>query len=195
MSITAAPTVPPRITAATVTIRDRIPVGDLVFRTLLTLAALVIPVLLVLLGLELFNGAQLAIHKFGFGFLTHSTWDPVAENFGALPLIFGTLLSSAIALLIAVPLSLGVAVFLTEFCPKPLRQPIAFMVELLAAIPSVVYGLWGIFVLMPVLRKFLFPLLRDTLGFLPFFTGPIYGPSMLAASIILAIMVMPYVMA
>jgi phosphate transport system permease protein len=180
---------------APVAIRDRIPFGDWVFRIALTMAALVIPVLLVFLGLELYDGARLAIHRFGFSFLTRSIWDPVAEDFGALPLIFGTLLSSAIALLIAVPLSLGVAIFLTEFCPKPLRQPVAFMVELLAAIPSVVYGLWGIFVLMPILRKVLFPLLRDVFGFLPFFKGPIYGPSMLAASIILAIMVMPYVMA
>ena len=195
MSTTAVPETPSPISAAPVTIRDRIPVGDLIFRIALTAAALVIPVLLLFLGLELFQGSQLAIHKFGFSFLTTSTWDPVAEQFGALPLIFGTLLSSAIALLIAVPLSLGVAIFLTEFCPKALRQPVAFMVELLAAIPSVVYGLWGIFVLMPVLRKVVFPFLRDTLGFLPFFKGPIYGPSMLAASIILAIMVMPYVMA
>jgi phosphate transport system permease protein len=177
-----------------VPIRDRPPVADRIFRGGLTAAALAVPVLLVFLALELYQGAGPAIHKFGPGFVTHSAWDPVAENFGALPLIFGTLLSSALALLIAVPLSLGVAIFLTEFCPKPLRQPVAFMVELLAAIPSVVYGLWGIFVLVPILRKTLFPFLRETLGFLPFFQGPIYGPSMLSASIILAIMVMPYVM-
>jgi phosphate transport system permease protein len=118
----------------------------------------------------------------------------VAEDFGAAPLVFGTLISSFIALLIAVPLSLGVAIFLSEFAPKAIRQPIAFLIGLLAAIPSVVYGLWGIFVLIPLLRTTLFPLLRDTLGFLPLFQGPIYGPSMLAAGIILAIMIMPYVM-
>jgi len=118
----------------------------------------------------------------------------VAEQFGAFPLIFGTLLSSLIALAIAVPLSLGVAIYLTEFAPRVLRQPVASVIGLLAAIPSVVYGLWGIFVLVPVLRKTAFPFLRDTLGFLPLFQGPIYGPSMLAAGIILAIMVMPYVM-
>jgi phosphate transport system permease protein len=123
-----------------------------------------------------------------------SDWDPVAEKFGALPLIFGTLVSSAIALAIAVPLSLGVAIYLTEFSPKWLRQPVAFVIELLAAIPSVVYGLWGIFVLVPVLKRVVFPFLRDTLGFLPLFQGTIYGNSMLAAGIILAIMVMPYVM-
>ncbi|MFI5210765.1 MAG: phosphate ABC transporter permease subunit PstC, partial [Gemmatimonadales bacterium] len=184
----------PRAGTASVVIRDRAPAGDRIFHAALTLAALAVPVLLVFLALELYQGASPAIQKFGLGFVIHSAWDPVAENFGALPLIFGTLLSSFLALLIAVPLSLGVAIFLTEFCPKALRQPVAFMVELLAAIPSVVYGLWGIFVLVPVLKKTLFPFLREVLGFLPFFQGPIYGPSMLSASIILAIMVMPYVM-
>jgi phosphate transport system permease protein len=153
-----------------------------------------VPVLLAFLVYELWTGSSLAVARFGLKFVTTSTWDPVAEQFGAYPLIFGTLVSSFIALLIAVPLSLGVAIFLTEFAPKALRQPIAFLIGLLAAIPSVVYGLWGIFVLIPLLRTSLFPFLRETLGFLPLFQGPIYGPSMLAAGIILAIMVMPYVM-
>jgi phosphate transport system permease protein len=118
----------------------------------------------------------------------------VAEQFGAFPLIFGTLLSSIVALVIAVPLSLGVAIYLTEFAPKSLRQPVAFLIGLLAAIPSVVYGLWGIFVLVPLLRTTVFPFLREVLGFLPLFQGPFYGPSMLSAGIILAIMVMPYIM-
>jgi len=168
--------------------------SDRLFKGGLILAALVIPLLMGLLVYELYSGAALAIDRYGLGFVTSSVWDPVAEEFGALPLIFGTLLSSAIALAIAVPLSLGVAIYLTEFAPRVLRQPIAFIIELLAAIPSVVYGLWGIFVLMPVLQKQVFPFLRDSLGFLPFFTGPIYGPSMLAASIILAIMIMPFIM-
>ena len=168
--------------------------GDRVFKGLLTLAALAVPVLLGFLVYELWDGARLAIDRYGFGFITTSTWDPVAEEFGARPLIFGTLISSLLALLIAVPLSLGVAIYLTEFAPKALRQPVAFLISLLAAIPSVVYGLWGIFVLIPLLRTTVFPFLRDTLGFLPFFKGPIYGPSMLAAGIILAIMVMPYIM-
>ena len=168
--------------------------GDRAFKLLLTLAALLIPILLGFLLWELWVGSRLAMSKFGLDFVRTSVWDPVAERFGAFPLIFGTLLSSFLALLIAVPLSLGVAVYLTEFAPKFLRQPVAFVIGLLAAIPSVVYGLWGIFVLVPVLRKTAFPLLRDVLGFLPFFKGPIYGPSMLSASIILAIMVMPYVM-
>jgi phosphate transport system permease protein len=143
---------------------------------------------------ELYSGAHLAITRYGLGFVTGSTWDPVTEEFGAFPLIVGTLLSSLLALLIAVPLSLGVAIYLTEFAPQALRQPVAFVIELLAAIPSVVYGLWGIFVLIPILKAHVFPFLRDSLGFLPLFQGPIYGPSMLAASIILAIMIMPFIM-
>ena len=168
--------------------------GDRVFKGLLTLAALAVPILLAFLVYELWDGARLAIGRFGFDFVTTSVWDPVAEQFGALPLIFGTLASSLLALLIAVPLSLGVAIYLTEFAPKVVRQPVAFLIGLLAAIPSVVYGLWGIFVLIPLLRTTVFPFLRDSLGFLPFFQGPIYGPSMLSAGIILAIMVMPYIM-
>jgi len=168
--------------------------GDKVFKGLLTLAAAGIPVLLGLLAIQLLVGAKPAIDRYGLGFLTNSTWDPVAEEFGAFPLVAGTLLSSALALLIAVPLSLGVAVYLTEFAPKVLRKPAATLIELLAAIPSVVYGLWGIFVLIPLLKSVVFPFLQRTLGFLPFFQGPIYGPSMLSASIILAIMVMPYIM-
>jgi phosphate transport system permease protein len=168
--------------------------GDRAFKLILTAAAVLVPVLLGFLVYELWSGAGPAIRRYGFDFVTSSTWDPVAEEFGAFPLIFGTLLSSLIALLIAVPLSLGVAIYLTEFAPKVVRQPVAFLIGLLAAIPSVVYGLWGIFVLIPVLRTTAFPLLRDALGFLPLFQGAIYGPSMLAAGIILAIMVMPYVM-
>src|ERR687891_2731345 len=168
--------------------------GDRVFRWLLTLGALTIPLLLGFLVFELWLGSRLAIEKFGLGFVTTSTWDPVAEQFGAFPLIFGTLISSLIALVIAVPLSLGVAISLSEFAPKAIRQPVAFLIGLLAAIPSVVYGLWGIFVLIPILRTSVFPFLRDALGFLPLFQGAIYGPSMLSAGIILAIMVMPYIM-
>lgn len=168
--------------------------GDAIFRVALTGAALSVPTLLGFLVYELWSGSRIAIAKYGLAFVGGSTWDPVAEEFGALPLIFGTLVSATIALVIAVPLSLGVAIYLTEFAPKWLRQPVAFLIELLAAIPSVVYGLWGIFVLVPVLKSTVFPFLRETLGFLPLFQGPIYGNSMLAAGIILAIMVMPYVM-
>jgi phosphate transport system permease protein len=185
---------PPRVSSAQPVPLERKNYGDRTFKLALTAAAVLIPVLLAFMIYELWTGAEPAIRRYGFGFVTTSTWDPVAEEFGAFPLIFGTLVSSLIALLIAVPLSLGVAIYLTEFAPKAVRQPVAFMIGLLAAIPSVVYGLWGIFVLVPALRSTAFPLLRSALGFLPFFQGPIYGPSMLAAGIILAIMIMPYVM-
>src|ERR1051326_5681809 len=168
--------------------------GDVAFRLVLALTALAIPVLLGFLVWELLEGSQLAIGKFGLHFFVTSTWDPVAGQFGALPLIFGTLLSSFLALLFAVPLSLGVAIFLTEFAPLAIRRPIAFLIELLAAIPSVVYGLWGFYFLIPILRKTAFPFLKSSFGFLPLFQGPIYGSSMLAAGLILAIMVMPFVM-
>ena len=187
-------TMAPNATGAADVPLERRSYGDKAFRLLLTIAALAIPVLLGFLVYELWVGSRMAIGRFGFGFITSSEWNPVTEKFGALPLIFGTLFSSFLALLIAVPLSLGVAVYLTEFAPMRIRQPVAFGICLLAAIPSVVYGLWGIFVLIPFLRATLFPFLERTLGFLPFFEGPIYGPSMLSAAIILAIMVMPYIM-
>lgn len=169
-------------------------VADGLFRAAMTGAALLIPVLLAFLVYELWAGSALARERYGAGFVTGRTWDPVAEEFGALPLVIGTLTTSALALLLAVPLSLGVAIYLTEFAPARIRRPISFLIELLAAIPSVVYGLWGIFFLIPFLRTTVFPFLQETLGFLPVFQGVIYGQSVLAASIILGIMVMPYIM-
>jgi phosphate transport system permease protein len=136
-----------------------------------------------------------ALERFGPAFLWTTTWDPVAEVYGAAPMIFGTLASSFLALLIAVPLALGVAIFLTEFAPTWMRQPVAFLVELLAAVPSVVYGLWGIFVLVPVLRTYIVPPLKSVLGWAPFFGGVFYGNSLLAGGIILAIMIVPYIAA
>jgi len=168
--------------------------GDQIFRGILIAAAVMIPASIAALVYLLIRGSTLAIAAFGLKFAVTSTWDPVAGVFGAWPMIVGTLLTSFLALLIAVPLSLGVAVYLTEFAPPIIRRPIATVIELLAAIPSVVYGLWGIFVLIPVLQHTVFPALRSGLGFLPFFRGAIYGPSVLSASIILAIMVMPYIM-
>jgi phosphate transport system permease protein len=122
-----------------------------------------------------------------------SHWDPVAGEFGALPFIYGTLVSAFLALLIAVPLSLGAAIFLAELAASWVRPPIAFLIEMLAAVPSVVYGLWGIFVLVPWLRDWVQPALAGALGFLPLFQGPPYGIGMLAAGVILAIMVVPYI--
>lgn len=168
--------------------------GDRIFRWLLTAAALTIPALLLALLFELTRGALPAVSRFGIEFVFSSTWDPVAGIFGAWPAIFGTLLTSFLALAMAVPLSLGVAIYLTEFAPIPWRNPIATVIELLAAIPSVVYGLWGIFVLIPFLQRHAFPFLEKHFGFLPIFSGPIYGPSVLAAALILTVMIVPYIM-
>src|SRR5262245_13813962 len=137
--------------------------------------------------------SRLAIRTFGFRFLLTSVWDPVAGEFGALPFIYGTIVSSALAMLIAVPLSLGAAIYLAELAPQWIRPPIMFLVELLAAVPSVVYGLWRIFVLVPWLRKVVQPFLSATLGFLPLFQGAPYGIGMLAAGLILSIMVIPFI--
>jgi phosphate transport system permease protein len=169
--------------------------GDVVYRTVLTGLALLLPLLLLTLAAELVTNAWPAIRRFGLGFFATSVWDPVAGRFGALPLIFGTLYSSLVAMAIAVPLALGVAVFLTEFAPRWLRRPVATLVELLAAIPSVIYGLWGVFVLLPLLRDTLWPVVRPALEWLPIFRGTFYGPSVLAGGIILAIMVLPYIAA
>lgn len=169
--------------------------GDRVYRAGVTALALVLPLLLLALLAELVASAWPAIARFGARFVWTSVWDPVAGVFGAAPMIFGTLASSLLALLIAVPLALGVAIYLTEFAPKWLRQPIAFLVELLAAIPSVVYGLWGIYVLIPFLRAHVVPPLRAVLGWTPFFDGVFYGSSLLAGAVILAIMIVPYIAA
>ena len=193
----AAPAPPAGTTAAPVPAgellcRNR---GDRAYRAVLTGLGLLLPLLLVAFVVELATRAWPSIQRFGWGFLWSSTWDPVAEIYGAAPMIFGTLVSSLVALVIAIPLALGVAIFLTEFAPKWMRQPVAFLVELLAAIPSVVYGLWGIFVLIPFLRSAVVPPLRTLLGWTPFFDGVFYGNSMLAGGIILAIMVVPYIAA
>jgi len=172
-------------------------VGDRIYDWVITAFALVIPIMLVLVFAAVAEAAWPALRSFGFWFLVSSDWNPSAGQFGAAPAIFGTIVSSALALLIATPLALGVAVFLSELAPPWMRQPVAFTVDLLAAIPSVVYGLWGVFVLVPLLREHVIPFLRDTLhlGATPLFAGPAYGPSMLAAGVILAIMVLPYISA
>jgi phosphate transport system permease protein len=158
-------------------------------------AALTVVVLVVAMVAEMGRSAWPAVRAFGWQFLVTSTWDPVAEHFGALPFVYGTLVSSALALLIAVPLGLGAAIYLAELAPMWVRPPVAFLVELVAAVPSVIYGLWGIFVLAPLLRTWVEPVLGASLGFLPLFQGPPYGVGMLAAGIVLAIMVVPYITA
>jgi phosphate transport system permease protein len=170
-------------------------VGDKIYVAVITGFAVGVPLLLALIFWEVLVAAWPALSQFGLSFLTESDWDPVQHRFGAAPAIYGTIVTSVIALVIATPLALGVAIFLSEYAPRWLRQPVAFFVDLLAAIPSVVYGLWGIFVLIPLLRQHVIPFLRDTLhlGATPLFTGPTYGNSLLAAGLILAIMVLPYI--
>ncbi|HEY4672235.1 MAG TPA: phosphate ABC transporter permease subunit PstC [Gemmatimonadaceae bacterium] len=172
-------------------------IGDTVYGVLTTVCALIVPALVVAIAVAIFAAAWPAFSKLGLSIVTSSDWDVANGHFGAAPALFGTLVSSAIALIIATPLAIGVAIFLSEFSPSWLRQPVGFLVDLLAAIPSVVYGLWGIFVLIPLLREYVMPFFRDTLhlGATPLFSGPAYGPSMLAAGIILAIMALPYISA
>lgn len=167
--------------------------GDRAFEWLTLAMALAVVVLVVLVGWQLAQGASPSIKRFGFRFLTTSTWDPVATQFGALPFIYGTIVSSLIALIIAVPLSIATAVYLTELAPLWIRQPLVSLIEMLAAIPSVILGLWGIFVMIPWLRELPFPLLKKALGWTPFFSGPIYGVSMFAGGIIIAIMILPII--
>jgi phosphate transport system permease protein len=169
--------------------------ADRAYRAIMTGIGLLLPLILLALLAEVTVNAWPAITKFGWAFVTKSTWNPVTEVYGAAPLIFGTLMSSFLALVFAVPLALSAAIFLTEFSPHWLRSPLAFLIELLAAVPSVVYGLWGIFVLIPFLRSVVVPPLKAVLGWLPFFQGAFYGPSMLAGGVILAVMVVPYIAA
>ncbi|MGC1645782.1 MAG: phosphate ABC transporter permease subunit PstC [Candidatus Sulfotelmatobacter sp.] len=168
-------------------------VPDRIFKSAMTACALAVLGVLVLIIYELVSGSGLSWHAFGFKFFGGSDWNPVSEQFGALPFIYGTLVSSLVALVIAVPLAVGVAVFTTEMCPKALRAPLSFFVELLAAIPSVIYGLWAMFILVPLLSGYVEPFLSKTLGWTGLFEGAPYGIGMLAAGIILAIMIIPII--
>ena len=168
-------------------------IGDSVYRWMTTAFALCIPVLLILIAVGVGEAAWPAFRTFGLGFLTSSDWDPPHNVFGAAPAIYGTIVSSIVALVIATPLALGVAIFLSEFAPPWLRQPVAFLVDLLAAIPSVVYGLWAVFVLAPILRDYVEPVLGKLFGWTGFFSGPQLGLGMLAAGVILAIMIVPII--
>ena len=167
--------------------------ADGVFSGLMLLCAFSIFAIVGLILFELISRSRLTIEKFGIGFFFHSAWDPVNGNFGALPFIYGTLVSSIVALVIAVPLAVGLAIFLTEMCPKLLRGPLAFLTELLAAIPSVVYGLWAVFVLVPLMRDRVAPWLMKGFGWTGLFDGPNYGIGMLAAGVILSIMILPII--
>ena len=167
--------------------------GDILFRNVLALFPCLILALVGSMLVVLVWDAMPAIRHFGASFLYTSTWDPVFEQYGALPFIYGTLVSSFVALLLAIPIGIGTAIFLSEYAPYRLRRVLSLLIDLLAAIPSVIYGLWGIFVLVPLMRTTIEPFLIKYLGFLPLFQGAPYGVGMLTASLILAIMIVPFI--
>lgn len=169
--------------------------GDVIFRALTVLASSLVLLTVVAIGYELWQNSALPRAAFGLGFLTGVNWNPVTKEFGALPFLYGTLQTSLLALLVAVPIGIGIALFLAELAPRGLSQPLGFVIELLAAVPSVVYGLWGLLVFIPTFVKPTGDALNAGLGFVPLFTGPVFGPSRLAASLILAIMILPTISA
>jgi len=172
---------------------------DALFRNVTRFFALLVFSLLAAILVSLLVGSSLSIEKFGAGFLFNANWDPVQEDFGAVVPIFGTLVTSAIAMLIAVPVSFGIALFLTELSPVWLRRPLGTAIEMLAAIPSIIYGMWGLFVFAPLFQEHVQPLFIDTVGGLPLvgalFEGPPMGIGMMTAGIILAVMVIPFITA
>ena len=167
--------------------------ADVAFHGLVWVCAACVVAIVAFILLQLIKGSDLALAKFGWKFFTGSDWDPVQGSFGAVPFIYGTLVSSLVALVIAIPLSLGVAIFITEMCPKGLRGTLSYLTELLAAIPSVIYGLWAIFVLVPLIVRYLGPALQKTLGWTGLFAGPVQGFGMFTAGIVLAIMIIPII--
>ena len=176
---------------------DRLRLGDAAFRQLTRAAAIGVLVLLSAIIVSLIRGSIPALSTFGFSFLISERWNPVTEIFGALPAVYGTVITSFVAMLFAVPIGLMIAFFLTELCPKWLRRPIGIAIELLAGIPSIIYGIWGLFVFAPFLQETLQPFLIGTLGNVPLigplFGGPPYGIGLLTAGLILAIMVLPFI--
>jgi phosphate transport system permease protein len=178
---------------APIIIMTRNDTSDIIFRRILICFPILILILVGGIFLQLIVASLPTIQKFGFHFFFTSTWDPVNEEYGALPFIFGTCVTSFVALLLAVPIGLGAAIFLAEYAPPGVAKVISILVDLLAAIPSVIYGLWGIFVLVPVMRSYVQPFLGKYLGFLPFFQGANYGVGFLSASIILAIIIIPFI--
>jgi phosphate transport system permease protein len=172
-------------------------IGDVVFRGLTVFFAVLVLVILGGVIVSLVYGAWPALRKFGFGFVVNSAWNPVTENFGALAPIYGTLVTSLIAMLIGIPVAFGVALFITELCPKWLKRPLGTMIELLAAIPSIIYGIWGLFVLTPFIQEYIQPALIGSLDKIPgiglLFAGPPLGIGVLTAGFILAIMVLPFI--
>jgi len=176
---------------------QKLRLNDVIFRLGTRAAAIFVLVLLGAIIVALIHGSWPALQKFGFGFLINESWNPVTENFGAIAPIYGTVVTSFIAMLIAVPVGLFIAMFLTELCPKWLRRPIGVAIELLAGIPSIIYGIWGLFVFAPFLQQYVQPAMINTLGNVPgignLFAGPPYGIGVLTAGLILAIMVLPFI--
>ncbi|MGA2421330.1 MAG: phosphate ABC transporter permease subunit PstC [Candidatus Acidiferrum sp.] len=167
--------------------------GDEIARIITFIFASTVVLVTLLLVFELWHGSSLPRHKFGLAFFFTSTWDPNADDFGALPFIYGTLVTAFVSLAIAVPLGIGAAIFLAELAPQKISDTLQFFIDLLAAVPSVIYGLLGIFIIVPLMREYMQPFLKSTLGFLPLFTGPAYGIGFFTAGIVLAIMVIPYI--
>jgi phosphate transport system permease protein len=172
---------------------SRLREGDEIVRLITFLFAATVVLITLLLVFELWQGSVLPRHKFGFAFFRTSVWDPVFEQFGGLPFIYGTLVTSAVALIIAVPLGIGAAIFLAELAPARVSDTLEFFIDLLAAVPSVIYGVLGIFIVVPLMRDYIQPALKQSLGFLPLFKGPGYGIGFLTAGVVLAIMVIPYI--
>src|SRR5712692_6987289 len=167
--------------------------GDEIARLVTFLFAASVVLVTALLIFELWQDSALARHKFGLHFFLTRVWDPVFEQFGALPCIYGTLVTAVVSLVIAVPLGIGAAIFLAELAPARVSDTLEFFIDLLAAVPSVIYGLLGVFIVVPLMRAYIQPALKNTLGFLPLFQGPAYGVGFLTAGIVLAIMVIPYI--
>lgn len=172
---------------------SRLREGDEIARLITFLFAASVVLVTVLLVFELWQESSLARHKFGLHFFVTRVWDPVAEQFGALPFIYGTLITATVSLVLAVPLGIGAAIFLAELAPARLSDTLEFFIDLLAAVPSVIYGVLGVFIVVPLMRDYVQPGLKNTLGFLPLFSGPAYGIGFLTAGIVLAIMVIPYI--
>jgi phosphate transport system permease protein len=167
--------------------------GDEIARLVTFLFAATVVLITILLVFELWRGSLLAREKFGLHFLFTRVWDPVNDQYGALPYIFGTVVTASLALLIAVPLGIGAAIFLAELAPAKVSDTLEFFIDLLAAVPSVIYGLLGIFIVVPLMRETIQPKLKEYLGFIPLFQGPAYGIGFLTAGLVLAIMVIPYI--
>jgi len=190
---TCAPNVPVPRRPAAGGFYKRLRGGDEIAYLVTLICATTILLIVALLVVELWSNSRPTIHTFGWGFLTSSTWDPNSGKFGALPFIYGTCVTSALALLIAVPLGVAASIFLAEMAPPGISNLLTFLIELLAAVPSVIYGLIGIFVLVPIIRTYLVPPLTKTFGFLPIFQGDFYGVSFLSAGLVLSVMVVPFI--